>query len=111
MTLGQKQEMFAQLVTRLLVHLHALGYTMRGGHWLRCEDCNVGSKYSTHKYKLAIDINLSAVPIEGGLPRYLTGRQAEDAHNLLHDYWDSIGGGRRIEGDLNHYSVEHNGYR
>ncbi len=101
----------ARMIMVLMLHIHALGYTIRGGHWFRCSDCPIGSENSVHKIKLAWDINLSLSPVDGERPRLLTGKAAEDAHNLLHDYWDSIGGGKRIEGDLNHYSIEHNGYR
>jgi hypothetical protein len=109
MTLGEKQEKFSKMVMLLLIHIHALGYSVRGGHWFRCDDCYVGAKNSVHKLKLALDINLSISPAHGERPRYLTGRDAERAHNLIHNYWDSIGGAPRIKNDLNHYSVMHNG--
>ena len=37
-----------------------------------------------------------------------------DVHRIqseIHDQWDKMGGARRIKGDLNHYSVEHEGIR
>lgn len=57
---------------------------------------------SLHYVALAQDINI----IENGKlvrdDRY---------HSDLHDIWDSLGGGRRIPGDLNHYSIEYKGRR
>lgn len=111
MTLGQKQEKFANMLTKLMVFLHNQGYTMRGGHWLRCQDCHIGAKNSVHKAKLALDINLTLAPSHDERPRLLTGRAAQKAHEILHDYWETMGGAKRIPGDLNHYSLEHNGMR
>lgn len=110
-TLGEKQEHFSRLVMLLLMYFHASGYSVRGGHWMRCRDCRVGAKNSVHKDKLAFDPTLSVSPSHGERPRVLTGRAAEEAHSKGHDYWDSIGGAKRIPGDLNHYSLEHNGMR
>ena len=31
-------------------------------------------------------------------------------HDKIHDEWDKRGGAPRIEGDMNHYSMEHNGF-
>ena len=111
MTLGQKQEKFSRLIMLLLLHLHSLGYSMRGGHWFRCADCYIGKKNSVHKEKLAFDINLTYAPSKDERPRLLTGTAAIKAHAKLHDYWDSIGGAKRIEGDYNHYSFAHGGRR
>ena len=111
MRLGQKQERFSRMIMVLMLHIHALGYTIRGGHWLRCNNCYIGSENSVHKLKLAWDINLSISPAKGERPRLLTGTASKKAHAKIHDYWDSLGGSKRIPGDLNHYSLEHNGYR
>ena len=109
MTLGQRQEEFAWMITRLLWYLHACGYNMRAGHWLRCQDCHVGMQNSVHKLKLALDINITLAPSHDELPRLLTGKAAIRAHNRLHDYWDTLGGAPRIKKDLNHYSVTWHG--
>jgi len=109
MTLGEKQELFSRCRMLLEMHIHALGYDIRGGHLWRCDNCVMGAKYSVHKLKLAYDINLSLAPSHDERPRLLTGKAAEAAHNKIHDYWDTIGGAKRIQGDLNHYSFEHNG--
>jgi len=111
MTLGQKQEKFSRLIMLLILHLHSLGYSMRGGHWLRCQNCRIGKKNSLHKQKLAFDINLTLAPSPDERPRLLTGTAAEKAHSRLHDYGDSIGLAPRIPGDLNHYSLEHHSMR
>lgn len=102
MTLGQKQEKFSNMIMLLLIHIHALGYQVRGGHWYRCENCYTGAKNSAHKLKLAFDVNL----FKNG--EYLTSGKE---HEIIHDYWDSIGGAPRIPNDLNHYSLSHNGIR
>jgi len=56
MTLGQKQEAFSRKIMLLMMHIHALGYAMRGEHWKRCQPCQVGHPRSLHKSKLAFDI-------------------------------------------------------
>lgn len=111
MRLGQAQEVFSRKIMLLMMHIHALGYCMRGEHWLRCQDCPVGHPRSLHKSKLALDITLSLSPARGIRPKVLTGRAAEKAHNEVHDYADSIGLAPRIGGDLNHYSFEWQGRR
>lgn len=111
MITGEKQEKFSFMMTKLLVVIHAAGYSVRGGHWMRCRGCHVGMDNSLHMDKLAFDINLSLSPADGERPRYLTGTAAEKAHNKFHDVFDKLGGARRIPGDLNHYSMEHCGRR
>ena len=111
MKLGEKQELFSRLVMLLLLHVHALGYSVRGCHWMRCQGCKVGRKDSVHMLKLAFDIRLSISPAEGERPRVLTGKAVDIAHNKIHDYCDTIGFAKRISGDLGHYSLEHNGIR
>jgi hypothetical protein len=111
-TLGQKQRRFARLVADLIVWAYDHGYELTLGDAYR--DARVhgtpGEKkansysaaYSNHKLRLAIDLNLFV----GG--DYKT---TDEAHAPLHDYWESIGGGARIAGDANHYSLEHEGRR
>lgn len=111
MTLGEKQERFARMRMLLYIHLHALGYSIRAKHLLRCPGCKVGARNSVHKYGLAEDLVLSISPAAGDRPRVLTGRAAEKAHAKGHDYWDSIEGAKRIPGDFGHYSLDHNGMR
>lgn len=111
MTLGQKQEAFFRMQALLMLHIHVIGYAARGKHWLRCEDCPIGHRRSLHKSGLAFDIVLSYFPAPGVKPKVLTGTAAEKAHSIIHDYWDELGGARRIPGDLNHYSYAHQGMR
>jgi len=56
-----------------------------------------------HKSGLGIDLNLY-----NKNNQYLS---SGIHHVLLHDYWDSIGGAPRIDHDMNHYSLEHQGVR
>ena len=100
MTLGDKQEKFAEMVMLLLIWLHHMGYKVRLGHAMRCQNCKVGIANSEHKKKLAIDINL----FKDG--KYLT--RTED-HLPPGEYWESIGGrwgGRLTKPDGNHYQFE-----
>ncbi len=103
MSLGQQQEKFAMMVADLLNKANELGYSVRLGHTLRCEDCKTGKKNSLHKKKLAIDLNL----FKDGV--YLT--KTED-HQRLGEYWESIGGswGGRFN-DGNHYSLSYGGMK
>jgi hypothetical protein len=120
MKLGKQQEHFMRLLPRLIDHVHGLGYEIRGGDLFRDPRLHgeVGEKYgssglfvayghknSCHKMKLAIDLNLTYEGV------YLTGSNAQSAHNQVHDFWDELGGSNRIAHDLNHYSLERNGNR
>ena len=111
MTLGERQEHFSRCLMLLLLHIHAAGYSVRGGHWMRCRNCHTGARRSVHKEKLAVDLNLSLSPSQDERPRFLTGRAARLAHSKFHDYWDSLGGAKRINRDLNHYSLPYQGMR
>lgn len=113
MSLGAEQEFFARKVPRLLDHVHSLGLEIRLGDLFRDPRSHgemgvqgvYGHKNSCHKLKLAIDLNLSK---NGSM---LEGAAAEAAHNKIHDWWDGQGGAKRIPNDLNHYSMEHGGFR
>jgi hypothetical protein len=113
MKLGAKQELFARMEPLLFLYTQFLGYSIRGGDGFRDprthgefgEKKGYGRKYSCHKLKLARDLNLAKDGI------YLEGEAAQIAHEKIHDFWDLLGGAQRIAGDMNHYSLEHNGYR
>ena len=113
MTLGEKQELFSRMEPLLFLFAQFLGYEIRGGDAFRDprvhgefgEAGGYGRKYSCHKLKLARDLNITKDGV------YLKGAAAQEAHEKLHDFWDLLGGAPRIHGDMNHYSVEHNGYR
>jgi hypothetical protein len=113
MRLGKKQELFSSLYPLLVPYLISLGYQIRSGDLFRDERVHgafgikkgYGRAFSCHKLKLAIDLNV----MKNGI--YLRGEEANEAHHKAHDYWDSLGGSKRILRDMNHYSLLHNGYR
>jgi hypothetical protein len=103
MTLGQAQRDFAKMVGDLVVHAYLIGYEITfGDAWAK-----TGHKQgSNHYIRLAIDLNL----FKDG--EYLAdGPEMLKGHSLLHDYFDTLGGAKRIANDLNHYSYEWNGSR
>lgn len=55
---------------------------------------------SNHYIKLAADLLVY---------RPGASEQDMDAHEQMHDFWDSLGGAPRIKDDMNHYSVEYQG--
>jgi hypothetical protein len=93
MTLGQTQEFFSEIFGKLLVWGHDQGYKMRLGDVFAHDGHKEGSN---HYLKLAGDIFI-----------YKPGatEQDLDAHQRMHDCWDTLGGAPRIEKDLCHYSV------
>jgi hypothetical protein len=101
MTLGQKRCLFTQLLARLIKYAAEAGY----GVAVECVRCHLDGhhrKNSLHYLGLAADLNL----YKDGV--YLhTGA----GHDILHNFWDSIGGAKRIANDMNHYSIEHNNMR
>jgi hypothetical protein len=111
-SLGEKQRRFARMVGDLIRYAYSQGYELTLGdayrdprvHGIPGEKLanSYSSAYSVHKLRLAIDLNL----FRGG--KYLT---SDEDHAILHDHWDSIGGGKRIPGDANHYSLEWEGRR
>jgi hypothetical protein len=96
MTLGQRQEEFAEALGKLLVWSHEQGYKLRMGDVFAKTGHKEGSN---HYLKLAADILV-----------YKPGATEQDleAHKRMHDCWDTLGGAPRIEKDLNHYSVKWN---
>jgi hypothetical protein len=111
MTLGQKQELFSRLMVKLLFFIHERGYEVRFGDFFRdprvhgAAGVKVGysHKDSTHKFKLAGDLNL----FKDG--KFLT---EDKDHEPFGIYWESLHplcrwGGRFEDG--NHYSLFHNG--
>ncbi len=100
-----------QKLPALLDYIHEQGYKCRGGdlfrdsrvHGKMGEEGGYGHINSNHKQKLAIDLYLTRDGV------YLVDDAAKEAHDFIHDYWDTIGGGKRIKHDLNHYSLERHG--
>jgi len=112
MSLGQKQRLFAQLISHLIAWAYENGYEITLGDGYRDprvfgdygEDGGYGSAKSNHKLRLAQDLNL----FKDG--KYLT--KTED-HRPLGDYWESLSPlcrwGGRTASDGNHYSFTHDG--
>ena len=111
MTLSQRQQMFTAMIGQLISYAYQSGYKLTFGDAYR--DPRVFGAYgekkgyshpkSTHKIRLAVDFNV----FRNG--KFLEGDEANKAHNELHDYWDILGGAKRIDNDLNHYSLEYKG--
>lgn len=106
MRLRQKQELFAHMVALLILHAEQLGYTVTFGDAYRDPRSHgaygtrkaYGYRYSYHKRRLAVDLNL----FRNG--RFL---RSTKAHEPLGLYWESMGGtwgGRFRKADGNHYS-------
>jgi hypothetical protein len=97
LTLREKQSIFVLMVRDLITYAYDMGYEITfGDAWARAGHKN----NSNHYVRLAIDLNLfknGSYLVKGG------------AHDLLHDYWDTLGGAPRIVNDMNHYSVVHEG--
>ena len=108
-TLVEKQYRFTLAVADLINFCHEREYTITFGdayrdprlHGALGEKKGYGHRNSCHKLRLAVDFNLI---IDGKLAR-------PDQYGPLHDFWDLLGGAKRIEHDMNHFSFEHNGYR
>jgi len=106
MKLGDLQKAFAKEIPRLIDKAYELGYEVTLGdayrdprsHGKLGERIAYGAKFSCHKMRLAIDLNL----FKDG--KYLT---ATDDHKLLGEWWEAQApencwGGRFNDG--NHYS-------
>ena len=108
MTLGQKQRIFVRNIAKLIEWAYENGYELTFGdayrdprlHGVLGEKRGYGHAKSCHKIRLAVDLNL-----------FKDGAFISDgaAHAPLHDYWDTLGGAPRIPGDMNHYSMTHDG--
>lgn len=99
--LGKKQRQFTLMVGKLIIYAYAQGYELTFGEGY--DDDGVGHmKGSTHYVKLGQDLNTfkDGVWIKDG-----------SLHTILHNYWDTLGGAKRIDNDLNHYSLEWEGRR
>lgn len=113
MKLGEKQELFMRLLSRLIDKVHELGFEIRGGDLFRDprvhgefgEKKGYGASRSCHKLKLAIDLNLTRDGV------FLTDT---DDHREIGEYWKKQHhlcrwGGDFHRPDGNHYSIEHYG--
>ena len=102
-TLSKKQIAHTSRKARLILYAESLGYAMKETYSLRCSDCKVGHPRSLHKEALASDF----VIITGGIVDPVS----EKKHAKLHDFWDMLGGSKRIKKDLGHYSTAYRGMR
>lgn len=100
MSLRKKQSKFAHMIALLILYAEQLGYEVTFGDCYRDPRCDYGHPDSNHRKRLAVDLNL----FKDG--EYLT---SDEAHSELREFWKSIGGAGVINGDANHYSLEHNG--
>jgi hypothetical protein len=101
MSLREKQSKFVVSVAQLIIFASNNNIELTFGDAF----AKTGHKdNSNHYIRLAIDLNAF---VDGN---YLSaGPEMEAAHNKLHDYWDTLGGAKRIKGDLNHYAISHEG--
>jgi hypothetical protein len=102
--LGDLQRKFTLMVGRLIVWTYTQGYELTLGESYNAYGLG-HMKDSLHYSRLAQDLNLFKDKV------WLKGEEAEKGYNLMHDFWDSIGGAKRIEKDLNHFSMEYLGRR
>lgn len=102
-TLREKQSEFVRMVAKLISFATVQGFELTFGDAYRAPEVPYGHTNSLHRSRLAIDLNL----FRDG--EYLT---TTEAHQVLGEYWESIGGswGGRFD-DGNHYSLEHEGMR
>ena len=113
MNLGQLQRKFAREVPRLIDKAHEMGFEVTLGdayrdprsHGKLGERIAYGNKFSCHKVRLAIDLNL----FRDG--EYLT---TTEAHRELGEWWEAQAtencwGGRFEDG--NHYSKTFDGMK
>ena len=112
MTLGEKQELFSELLARLIAWAYARGYRVRMGETWRSPETAAamaaqgkGIKNSLHTLKLAADLNL-----------FRAGAFLSDsaAHAPLGAFWKSLHPLARWGGDFNdanHFSFEYKGVK
>jgi len=108
-----KQSDFLLLAAKLIIWINRQGYQVTGGDLYRDPRSHgkygkrgpYGRRHSTHKRRLAIDLNLFFDGV------YL---QTTEDHRRVGEYWESLDPRCRWGGwyqDGNHYSFEHNGRR
>jgi len=85
----------------------SIGKLKADWNFLQCM-LNKATNYKKLHHRIATRIvagvYYTAVSIFGWLPYF-------KAQNILHDYFDTLEGSKRIDNDLNHYSYKHNGAR
>ena len=102
--LGRHQEEFTEKLGRLLLYLFSIEARPRLRDAYRDKRAfgeygeqgpTYGHPRSTHKVGLAVDIIVADNTL----------------HEAGHDFWDLLGGSKRISEDMNHYSFEWEGIR
>lgn len=109
----QKQQLFAQLLGKLLTWVYANGFAVTVGDAYRTPDqaaanaaAGTGIAHSLHSDRLAIDLNLF---IHGEY------QATSEAYKPLGDYWKSLhegccwGGDFTTRADGNHFSITDGG--
>lgn len=106
MRLSEKRCMFSAAHAELVLFISKMGYHAATDFVKRCRNCRVGMENSCHKVGLAADINIYDKDWN-----YLGDNHPDTIriHNEAHDFWDFLGGAKRINRDLNHYSWGHEG--
>jgi len=97
MTLGQKQRAFSLMVAKLITFIYERKHEISFGDAY----AKTGHKEGSNHYnRLAIDLNF-----------FFNEVYISDGNKLgwAHDYWDTLGGAPRIQGDMNHFSLKHEG--
>ena len=111
-SLGDKQRAFTRMLADLIIFAYEQGYELTVGDAARSSSLHgefgvkkgYSAAYSVHKLRLAQDYNLY-------INREWIETSDHPAWDELHNYWESIGGAKRVPNDANHFSVSHNGYR
>lgn len=110
-SVGQKQRRFVLMISQLIQWLYDNGYEATFGDAFRDPrvfgpmgaNLAYGHKYSNHKRRLAIDLNLFKDSV------YLT---ETEQYRAAGEYWESLSADARWGGrfnDGNHFSLEHEG--
>jgi hypothetical protein len=103
--LGDKQRQFTLILAKLILYAYSRGYELTLGEGY-VDDGKGHMPGSVHYVRIAQDLNLfkNKVWLDKG-------PECEAGFAMLHDYWDSIGGSKRIDKDMNHFSLEYQGRR
>ena len=104
MKLSTKQQLFCKAMVNLISYGNSLGYEFTFGDAYRADTCTHGHPKSTHRHRLALDLNLFVDD------EYITDG-AHPAWVVLHDYGEKLGLSRMIKNDANHFSMTYMGVR
>ena len=107
MRLSTKRIEFSTNISKLVLYLNGEGIGVAYDQVKRCNRCETGLPNSVHKVGLAADLlfYIDDVWLATDDPRTL------ETYSMAHDYWDSLGGSKRIKKDLNHFSFRYQGVR